>query len=60
MTRTKDCVLCRVIRGMALGGLGAALFGIPAKWMGLSNNGVIYAALFGALLVTAWFTRKRD
>ncbi len=55
----RECILCRVVRGMAFGGLGAALFGLPAKWLGASPNGVIYAALFGALAVTAWFTRRR-
>lgn len=54
----RNCVLCRAMRGLAFGGLGAALFGFPAKWLGVPNNEVVYYALFGALLVTALATRK--
>jgi hypothetical protein len=57
-TDFRDCFLCRVMRGMALGGFGAALFGLPAKWLGAPADQVPYYALFGALLITAWLTRK--
>jgi hypothetical protein len=55
----RDCFLCRVMRGVAFGGLGAALFGLPAKWLGVPDQQIAYYALFGALFVTALATRKR-
>ena len=55
----RNCFLCRVMRGMAFGGLGAALFGVPAKWLGAPQHEVAYYALFGALTITALFARKR-
>jgi hypothetical protein len=47
------------MRGMATGGLGAALFGVPAKLLGEPHANVVYWAFFGALLVTVWFNRKK-
>jgi hypothetical protein len=55
----RNCFLCRVVRGMAFGGLGAALIGIPAKLLGVPQNEVIYYALFGALLVTVLANRPK-
>jgi hypothetical protein len=54
----RNCFLCRMMRGLALGGFGAALFGLPAQWLGAPAHQVPYYALFGALLITGWFTRK--
>jgi len=54
----RNCFLCRVMRGLAFGGLGAAVFGFPAKWLGVPHNEVVYYALFGALFVTALATRN--
>ena len=47
-----------MMRGMAFGGLGAALFGLPARWLGADQSEIIYAALFGALLLNLVFNRK--
>lgn len=47
------------MRGMAFGGLGAALFGIPARYLGAAQDTVIYSALFGALLLTVLFNHNR-
>jgi hypothetical protein len=55
----RNCFLCRIMRGMAFGGLGAALFGVPAKYAGAAQDTVIYLALFGALLLTVLFNHNR-
>lgn len=54
----ENCVLCRVMRGLAFGGMGAALGGYGAIFFGADKNEVIYYALFGALALTAILTRK--
>ncbi len=54
----RNCFLCRIMRGLAFGGMGAALFALPAKWLGADQNNLVYAAMFGALLVTVIFNRK--
>jgi len=54
-----DCALCRMLRGLASGGVGAALGGLPAKWLGAPLKIVIYCALFGAFAFTLLFLRKR-
>ena len=54
----RNCFLCRVMRGMAFGGLGAALFGLSARWLEASQPNVIYAALFGAMLFNLLFNRQ--
>lgn len=56
----RNCFLCRLMRGLAFGGLGAALFALPAKWLGADHNTLVYIALFGALLVTVLFNRNRQ
>ena len=54
----RNCFLCRMMRGMAFGGLGAALFGLPARWLGADQAEIIYAALFGAILLNLVFNRS--
>ena len=56
----RNCFLCRVLRGMAFGGMGAALFALPAKWLGADSTNVVYAGLAGALFLTVLFNRKRS
>lgn len=53
-----DCAMCRMLRGLATGGIGAALGGLPARWLGAPLKGVIYCALFGAFAFTFLFLRK--
>ena len=60
MVDLSNCVLCRVMRGIAFGGLGAAIGGYGSMLFGASRNDAIYYALFGALALTAIVTRKRD
>ena len=55
-----NCVLCRVMRGLAFGGLGAAIGGYGSMLFGADRTEAIYYALFGALALTAVFTRKRN
>jgi len=59
MADLSHCVLCRVMRGIAFGGLGAALGGYGSLLFGADRNQAIYFALFGALALTAVLTRKR-
>jgi hypothetical protein len=62
MSRQPDannCTLCRVMRGLAFGGLGAAIGGFGALFFGVSRNDATYYALFGALALTAFIMRKR-
>ena len=53
-----NCPLCRVMRGMAFGGLGAALGGFGALGLGASRQDAMLYALFGALALTAFMQRK--
>ncbi|USF88325.1 hypothetical protein [Candidatus Endoriftia persephonae] len=57
----RNCALCRVMRGFAFGGMGAAIFGYGSIWLfGVEQNEAIYYALFGAIALTAWVHRKRS
>jgi len=61
MARMDDnCPLCRVMRGLAFGGLGAAIGGYGSMLFGAPRNEAIYYALFGALALTAFVQRKRE
>jgi hypothetical protein len=53
------CTLCRVMRGLAFGGLGAAIGGYGALFFGVDRNEATYYALFGALALTVLILRKR-
>ncbi|MCU7876411.1 MAG: hypothetical protein KZQ84_06330 [Candidatus Thiodiazotropha sp. (ex Lucinoma borealis)] len=55
-----NCTLCRVMRGLAFGGIGAAVGGYGALLFGAEQNEAIYYALLGALALTAVVQRKRD
>ena len=48
------------MRGIAFGGLGAAIGGYGSMFLGADRNDAIYYALFGALALTAIVQRKRD
>jgi hypothetical protein len=56
----KNCVLCRVMRGLAFGGLGAAIGGYGAILLGADRQDAMLYALFGALALTAFILRKRS
>ncbi len=60
MVDLSNCVLCRVMRGLAFGGLGAAIGGYGSMLFGADKNQAIYFALFGALVLTGIVLRKRD
>jgi uncharacterized membrane protein YfcA len=59
-TDNSNCTLCRVMRGLAFGGIGAAIGGYGALFFGAERSDAIYYALFGALALTALLQRKRD
>ncbi|MEJ2619284.1 MAG: hypothetical protein P8163_03275 [Candidatus Thiodiazotropha sp.] len=54
-----NCTLCRVMRGLAFGGMGAAIGGYGALFFGVDRNEAIYYALFGALALTVLILRKK-
>ncbi|MGD8909214.1 MAG: hypothetical protein PVI92_07680 [Chromatiales bacterium] len=54
------CVICRIMRGLAFGGIGAAIGGYGSMLFGAGKDEAIYFALFGALALTAFMQRKRD
>ncbi len=56
----RNCVLCRVMRGLAFGGLGAAIGGYGAILFGVDRQEAMFYALFGALALTAFMQRKRS
>lgn len=56
----ENCPLCRVMRGLAFGGMGAAIGGYGSILLGVSRDEAIYFALFGALAMTAFMHRKRS
>jgi hypothetical protein len=59
--KTADkCPLCRVMRGLAFGGMGAAIGGYGSMLFGASKDDAIYFALFGAMALTLFMQRKRD
>jgi len=60
MADLSNCVLCRVMRGIAFGGLGAAIGGYGSMLFGVDRTQAIYFALFGALALTALMSRKRN
>lgn len=48
------------MRGLAFGGIGAAVGGYGALFFGAERGDAIYYALFGALALTALVQRKRN
>ena len=56
----RNCPLCRVMRGMAFGGLGAAIGGYGSLLLGASRQDALMYAVFGALALTAFVQRKRS
>jgi hypothetical protein len=59
MSESANCVLCRVMRGLAFGGMGAAIGGYGSMFFGADKQQAIYFALFGALALTAFVERRR-
>ena len=57
---SRNCVLCRVMQGLAFGGLGAAVGGYGSLLLGADRQDAILYALFGALALTAFLLRKRS
>ncbi|MCU7796732.1 MAG: hypothetical protein KZQ75_06345 [Candidatus Thiodiazotropha sp. (ex Myrtea spinifera)] len=55
-----NCTLCRVMRGLAFGGMGAAIGGYGSMLFGADKSDAVYYALFGAIALTAIVQRKRD
>ncbi|MEN8178656.1 MAG: hypothetical protein ABFS39_08550 [Pseudomonadota bacterium] len=56
----RNCALCRVMRGLAFGGMGAAIGGYGAILFGVDRQEAMFYALFGALALTAFILRKKS
>ncbi|MBT2970712.1 MAG: hypothetical protein B6D72_10230 [gamma proteobacterium symbiont of Ctena orbiculata] len=54
-----NCTLCRMMRGLAFGGIGAAIGGYGSLLLGAERSEAVYYALFGALAMTVILQRKR-
>lgn len=59
-TNFRNCTLCRVMRGLAFGGLGAAIGGYGAILFGVNRTDAMFYALFGAIALTAFMQRKKS
>jgi len=53
------CAFCNFMRALAFSGLGAALFGGAATWLGADQQTTIISAMMGSIGLVAWVTRKR-
>ena len=56
----KNCGICRFMRGVAFGGLGAIIGGYGSILLGVDRNDAVYYAVFGAIALTAFVNRKRS
>ncbi len=54
----RDCALCRVMRAMAFSGLGAALGGYGALWLGAPKQTALMAAVVGASVLVLGMTLR--
>ena len=54
------CALCKFMRALAFSGIGAAVCGLTAKWLGADQQTVIICAMMGSIGLVGWVTRKRD
>lgn len=56
--RYRSCAICRFMRSLAFSAIGGGLAGYGALAMGLTREGAIIAAFFGALGAVLWVSRK--
>ncbi len=52
------CTFCRFMRALAFSGLGAAVFGLGAKWLGADQQTTIISAMMGSIVLVSWVSRK--
>ncbi len=53
------CKFCHFTRALAFSGIGAAAFGLGAKWLGADQQTIIISAMMGSIGLVGWVTRKR-
>ncbi|OOZ37098.1 hypothetical protein [Solemya velesiana gill symbiont] len=56
--RYESCAFCSFMRGLAFGAIGGGAAGYLA--LGMERNHAMIAALFGAVGLVGWVTRKRN
>jgi len=54
-----SCAFCHFTRALAFSGIGAAVGGLGAKWLGADQQTVIICAMMGSIGLVGWITRKR-
>ncbi len=62
MKREKNlaaCGFCRFMRALAFSAVGAAVFGLSAKWLGADQQTIVLSALVGSVGLVGWINRKR-
>jgi len=47
-------------RALAFSGIGAAVGGLGAKWLGADQQTIIICAMMGSIGLVGWMTRKRN
>ncbi len=47
------------MRALAFSAVGAAVFGLSAKWLGADQQTIILSALVGSVGLVGWINRKR-
>ncbi|MET0046682.1 MAG: hypothetical protein ABW066_02735 [Sedimenticola sp.] len=57
--RYQSCAFCRFMRGLAFSAIGGGIAGYLALTMGMERNHAMIAALFGAIALVGWVTRKK-
>ncbi len=57
---SRNCAVCRFMRGLALSAIGGGLAGYTALGLGMERSNAIIAAFFGSLAAVMFFTRKPD
>ena len=54
-----SCAFCHFTRALAFSGIGAAVCGLTAKWLGADQQTIIISAMMGSIGLVGWVTRKR-
>jgi uncharacterized membrane protein YfcA len=52
------CAICRFMRALAFSGIGAAVGGLTAKWLGADLQTIMLAAFFCALFLVIKTSQK--
>jgi uncharacterized membrane protein YfcA len=53
------CAMCRFMRALAFSGIGAAVGGLTAKWLGADMQTIMLAAFFCALALVVKTSKEK-